>query len=105
VLYDDANSVLCRTCGEFFTTGHMGGCPNSAAGQPETWVNGAASALLAVGRPMHLDAILKEILDRKLRFVRADVDPRESLRKAVSRACSTKGTRIRRCGRGLYTYA
>ena len=39
--------------------------------------------LLAVGRPTHLDAILQEILDRTLRFVRAGVDLRESLRKAV----------------------
>jgi hypothetical protein len=102
---DGKNSVLCHTCGEFFTAGHMPGCPNSASGQPETWVNAAEVVLLATNTPMRLDDLIKEIVYRKLRFVHAGVDPRESLRKAISRACCTRRTRILKCGRGLYTHA
>jgi hypothetical protein len=85
--FEDEDDVICCVCGELYMDGHMPACPNSAAGQPFTWVGAVVAVLRQSGTPLSADDILKKIQQDKLRFVSVRVNPKNSLRKALTAAC------------------
>jgi len=102
-LADSADS-LCHVCGEFYTSGHMPGCPNSGAGQPCTWFAAAEEVLRQASCSLSLGELVYEIRKRGLRFVHTHATPKDSLRKALALACRTPGSTVRRVGPGEFVY-
>lgn len=100
---DDVNT-LCRACGEFYINGHMPACPNTAAGQPYTWMGAAVEVLRQSAAPLGLDEILHSIREQGLRFVHVRATPKSSLRRALAEACRTPEIPVRRDAQGNFVY-
>lgn len=96
--------MLCRVCGEFYADGHMPACPNTAAGQPHTWLGAAVEVLRQSAAPLNIDEILHKIREQGLRFVHVRTTPKSSLRRALALACSTPGIPVHRDPWGNFVY-
>lgn len=99
----DAN-VLCRVCGEFYVDGHMPACPNTAAGQPYTWLGAAVEVLRQAAAPLSIDEILHNIREQGLRFVHVRANPKSSLRRALGLACRAPEIPVHRDAQGNFVY-
>jgi len=98
------DDVLCRVCGEFYVDGHMPACPNTAAGQPHTWLGAAVEVLRQSAAPLSIDEILYNIREQGLRHIHVRATPKSSLRSALAEACRTPEIPVRRDPQGNFVY-
>jgi len=96
--------VLCRVCGEFYVDGHMPACPNTAAGQPHTWLGAAVEVLRQSVAPLSIDGILRIIREQGLRYIHVRATSKNSLRRALALACRTPEIPVRRDPQGNFVY-